>query len=150
MSPTLTNGQVVEVVSYAGRAPGRGDVIVFLSPTGINRQFVKRIVGLPGDTVEVAAGGVSVNGEPIEEPYASGRTECSRVCSWSVTQAEGAARDTPPAQWAPEEIALQGEHCRRSPCYFVLGDNRQNSSDSRQGWLVPIENVAGYVAPDSE
>jgi signal peptidase I len=94
--------------------PGRGDVIVFQSPVE-DTEFVKRVVGLPGETVTVADGSVSINGEPISEPYAVGKTTCADTCTWTV----------------PDDA------------YFVLGDNRAASLDSRGGWFVPLNNVAG-------
>jgi signal peptidase I len=133
MSPTLENGETVIVRSYAsGDLPERLDVIVFRAPTNPNREFVKRIIGLPGDTIDVRDGVVLLNGEEIDEPYAAGITACgSSQCRWIVADGSTGA----------------GTYCARD-CYFVLGDNRQNSSDSRQGWLVPLENIVGYVPPD--
>lgn len=94
--------------------PGRGDVVVFRSPVE-DRELVKRVVGLPGENVAVADDGVLVDGVPFPEPYAIGKTTCLDICSWTV----------------PDDS------------YFVLGDNRQNSLDSRGGWFVPIDNIAG-------
>ncbi len=116
-------------------SPSRGDVIVFQSPRdaerGVERDFVKRIIGVPGDTIEISAEGnrVAVNGQPITEPYTLGSTRCGSNCGpWEI----------PPAN-TEESIAA----CGSSACYFVMGDNRQNSSDSRQGWLVPEKNIIG-------
>jgi signal peptidase I len=105
-------------VHHLWSAPSRGDVIVFRAPTSVNRDFIKRIVGIPGDVLQIdpATNAVLVNGESIDEPYIDGRTTCQSSCGpWTVP--EGA--------------------------YFVMGDNRQNSSDSRQGWFVPEENIIG-------
>ncbi len=105
-------------VHHLWSSPGRGDVVVFRSPTNVNRDFIKRIIGVHGDVVEIdpAGGGVIVNGQKIEERYVRGDTRCSSSCGpWVV----------------PEDA------------YFVMGDNRQNSSDSRQGWFVPEENIIG-------
>ena len=117
-------------VHYLWGSPERGDVIVFRAPTSPDRDFIKRIIGLPGDTVEIdqATGQVSVNGAPLTETYILGTTSCSQSCKWDVPPA-----NTPKSQ----------EDCGSNDCYFVLGDNRQNSSDSRQGWLVPKENIVG-------
>ena len=102
-------------VHHLWDSPSRGDVIVFRAPIDLNRDFIKRIIGVPGDTVEVGQDGVvKLNGEIIDEPYISGRTIC------------------PCETWVVPEGA-----------YFVLGDNRQNSSDSRRGWFVPEENIVG-------
>jgi signal peptidase I len=111
-------------------APNRGDIVVFRSPTSINRDFIKRIIGLPGDAVEIndESGQVTVNGQPLNEPYIQGSTRCGAQC----------VRQIPPKD-SPEARA----ECGSNACYFVMGDNRQNSSDSRQGWLVPEENIIG-------
>ncbi len=105
-------------VHHLWDTPSRGDVIVFRSPTNPERDFIKRIIGVPGDAVEIdqETGAVMVNGEVIDEPYISGKTSCRNSCGpWLVPD--------------------------RS--YFVMGDNRQNSSDSRQGWFAPEENIIG-------
>jgi len=108
-------------VLYLFGAPHRGDVIVFRSPTPPYRYFIKRIIGLPGDTVQIdpTTGRVYVNGRPLEEPYVRGKTRCGpgpRGCGpWTV----------PPGH------------------YFVLGDNRENSTDSRFFGFVPEGNIVG-------
>ena len=105
-------------VHHLWDSPSRGDVIVFRAPTNLSRDFIKRIIGVPGDTVEIDGDTrtVRLNGEIIEETYIRGKTTCSSTCGpWVVP--EGA--------------------------YFVMGDNRQNSSDSRQGWFVPEGNIIG-------
>ncbi len=108
-------------VLYLFGAPKRGDVVVFRSPTPPYRHFIKRIIGLPGDTVQIDAttGRVYVNGRPLQEPYALGKTHCGpgpRSCGpWAV----------PPGH------------------YFVLGDNRENSTDSRFFGFVPEEDIIG-------
>ena len=94
--------------------PGRSDLIVFRSPVD-DQELVKRVVGLPGETVIVADGYTSINGAILSEPYAVGETTCAGICQWKV----------------PDDA------------YFVLGDNRASSIDSRGGWLVPLANIAG-------
>lgn len=94
--------------------PERGDVIVFRSPTNPDRDFIKRVIGVPGDTVEIRSGVVYVNNEPLVEPYISGKTSC------------------PCGPW---EVA--------PGTYFVLGDHRNNSSDSRVIGAIPEENIIG-------
>lgn len=95
--------------------PGRGDVIVFRSPVE-DRELVKRVIGLPGENVIIIGSRVYIDGDSLLEPYAFGETNCAEVtCAWTV----------------PDDA------------YFVLGDNRQNSLDSRAGWFVPIANIAG-------
>ncbi len=98
-------------------SPGRGDVIVFDSPVR-KLQLVKRVIGLPGDTVRIRAGQVYINGERLDEPYAQGTTACLQIC---------------------DDVLIQDGR------YFVLGDNRDDSVDSRQGWTVARGDVVGKV-----
>jgi len=135
MLPALQDGDVVEVLDYGSGSPERGDLVVFQAPTLTEREFVKRIIGLPGETVEIdeSTGAVRVSGQALSERYVQGTTSCSQTCIWTV----------PPTD-SPEARTL----CGSDRCFFVLGDNRQNSSDSRQGWLVPAENILGYVVAD--
>ena len=155
MNPSLENGEylIVNKLSYAELdlsmfnwlpffdaganpvhhllgGPSRGDVIVFAAPTSPNRDFIKRIIGLPGDTVDIdqQTGAVTVNGKKLEEPYIQGTTNCNSSCEYNIPPAGSAAAHA---------------ECGSDDCYFVMGDNRQNSSDSRQGWLVPKENIVG-------
>ncbi len=97
--------------------PQRGDVIVFDPPVNSTKPYIKRIIGLPGETVEIRDGNVYIDGDLLEESYIeSGITECARECTpWQVPEGH----------------------------VFVLGDNRQNSSDSRVFGPVPIESVEG-------
>jgi signal peptidase I len=117
-------------IKHLWGGPERGDVIVFEAPTSPGRDFIKRIIGVPGDTVEITPeNGVLVNGVRLDEPYVSGQTSCPAAdCRWEV-----------PAAGTSEAR----EKCASNACYFVMGDNRQNSSDSRQNWLVPEENIIG-------
>ena len=94
--------------------PERGDVVVFRYPRDPSRDFIKRIIGVPGDTVAISDGVVTVNGAAIDEPYING----------------GANSNLDP------KVVPEGS-------YFVLGDNRPNSSDSRNWGFVPEENIIG-------
>lgn len=97
--------------------PHRGDVIVFDPPVNSSKPYIKRIIGLPGETVEIREGNVFIDGEMLEESYVEpGTTECPRDCTpWTVPEGQ----------------------------IFVLGDNRQNSSDSRVFGPVDIDSVVG-------
>jgi signal peptidase I len=114
----------VAVVKYVGFAPGRGDLVAFHTPrTAVTRCgaggiFLKRIVGLPGDRVGEAAGAIFVNGARIVEPY--------------VPAAERDSRSFAAISVAPGS-------------YFVLGDNRSSSCDSRSWGFVPRDSIVGRV-----
>lgn len=99
---------------YLFSPPQRGDVIVFRYPKDPNRDFIKRVVALPGETVEIRGGVLYVNGAPMEEPFVANHP------SYTFERTR-----VPPAN------------------YFVLGDNRNNSSDSHVWGMVPEENIIG-------
>jgi signal peptidase I len=112
------------------RPPRRGDVIVFRLPADPRRDFLKRVVALPGETVEIHDRRVFVDGRALSESYAFHADD--RV--WPDDPAipeEHRRRD----QLAPQTIPLGA--------YFVLGDNRDDSSDSRSWGPVPATNVVG-------
>ncbi len=108
------DGETQPVDRYLFRAPLRGEVVVFRSPRDPDRDFVKRVIGLPGETVEIVSGTVYVNGLQLIEPYLYRRD--------STTM-------------APVEV--------KPGTLFVLGDNRGASNDSRSWGPVPAENVVG-------
>lgn len=115
MEPSLLNGQFVVVnrLAYVFEPPERGDIVVFRFPLNQDRRFIKRVIGLPGDIVQVHEGHVYVNGELINEPYLA---------------AEPAYND----EW---RIGLDE--------VFVLGDNRNNSSDSQNWGALALEAIIG-------
>lgn len=114
MAPTLEVGDQIVVTRYLGSAPQRGDVIVFRSPAD-DELMVKRVIGLPGDLVDSRLGRVRVGGYTLPEPYV-------------LRQAATGAIDQ---QVVPQES------------YFVLGDNRDDSVDSRSWGVVPRSMVVG-------
>jgi len=116
MEPNLMNADrlLVSKVSYVFSEPNRGDIVIFPSPYGDGREFIKRIIGLPGDTVQIVSGQVIINGTPLDEPYLVNRDTRSY----------------------PRSIIPTGE-------YFVLGDNRPVSLDSRQGWTIKRADING-------
>lgn len=126
MQPTLFAGDfiVVNKLAYKLGAPNRGDVIIFHYPPDPNREpYIKRVIGLPGETVRVDNGYVYVNDVPMDEPYIS----------------------------APPNY--QGSWIIPKDALFVLGDNRNSSSDSHSWGTVPLGNVIGkaevvYWPPD--
>jgi len=116
MEPSFYEGQrlLVNKAIYLIDDPERGDVFIFNAPNGRNGDYIKRVIGLPGDTVEIKEGAVYVNGAKLDEPY---------------------IMNNPGYTMAEQEISPD--------MYFVLGDNRNNSDDSHHGWLVPRENIIG-------
>ncbi|HSM70028.1 MAG TPA: signal peptidase I [Anaerolineales bacterium] len=115
MNPTLQNGEYVLVnrLTYKLNTPERGDIIVFTIPTDQQQELIKRVIGLPGETVSVRQNEVLINDRPLEEPY--------------IAQAP---------LYSGEWIVPEGH-------LFVLGDNRNGSSDSHQWGVLPMENVIG-------
>ena len=115
MKPTLQPGELLLVnkLAYKIGNPQHGDVIVFHYPGNPSEDYIKRLIGLPGDEVKVEGGMVYVNGQPLDEPYISAPP--SYRGTWEV----------------PEDS------------FFVLGDNRNQSSDSHSWGFVPLENVVG-------
>ena len=102
--------------SFAVHPPERGEVIVFHYPKDPERDFVKRVIGVPGDRISMKEGTVWVNGSAISEPYITAHD------TYNMTE-----RKLPRKE------------------YFVLGDNRPGSTDSRKGWNVPEEKILGKV-----
>ncbi len=116
MQPTLFAGNfvVVNKLSYRFGEPSRGDIIVFRYPPDPELDpYIKRVIGLPGEHVLVEDGKVYINGVRISEPYL--KTQTQQGGEWIVPQ-DG---------------------------LFMMGDNRNNSSDSRAWGMVPLENVIG-------
>ncbi len=122
----------------------RGDIIVFRYPVHPTQHFVKRVVGLPGDRVRLVHKRLVVNGKPLEERYAIHRAR-SRDFFRDEFPAPGHAGGNVEANWwlqmrglvdGRELLVPQGQ-------YFVLGDNRDESLDSRYWGFVPRENIIG-------
>lgn len=121
MDPTLKPGsaRLVNRFIYFFKEPQRGDIIVLSKKQVIPFYLIKRIIGIPGDHVQIRGGAVWVNGEKIEEPYAKGKT-------------------TPSIH-----IQKLGEKE-----YFVLGDNREDSDDSRFWGPAHRTEIVGKVSAD--
>jgi signal peptidase I len=116
MEPNLHHGQflIINKLVYYLHPPERGDVVVFHSPQNPRKDFIKRVVGLPGEAVEIREGQVFVNGVRLEETYITQDSERS---------------------WGPEVVGAFE--------YFVLGDNRTNSSDSRSWGMLDGDAIIG-------
>lgn len=123
MDPNFVNGEylLTDKLSYRLRPPQRGEVIVFESPVNRRQDYIKRIIGLPGENVAVQSGKVLVNGRPLEERYLPPNfyTQDGAILSEGRTITLG-----------PDE-------------YIVFGDNRDHSSDSRSWGPVKRKEVVG-------
>jgi signal peptidase I len=126
MMPTLAVGDriLVEKVSYHLQPPSRGDIVVFEPPPqlqdygySIRQAFIKRVIGLPGDTVQVSQGMVFINGQPLSEPY---------------------ILEPPEYEMLPVRVPMNS--------LFMMGDNRNDSNDSHVWGFLPIENAIGRAA----
>lgn len=109
----------------ADKVPNRGDIVIFTFPGNHAMDFVKRVIGLPGDTVEVREKNVYINGQPFEIPYEK------HTDPFILTQGQGMVRDN----FGP--VKVDPGTC------FVMGDNRDQSYDSRFWGFVPVQNIKG-------
>ena len=122
MYPTLQEGDRIFVnrFSYRFSEPKRGDVAVFIYPEDKKRDFIKRIIGLPGETVEIVDGYILIDGKKINNPSPVPDNRYYNTGSYGTQKVQ-----------VPENK------------YFVLGDNSRNSKDSRYWGFVPYENLKG-------
>jgi signal peptidase I len=104
MAPALNDGDLIIIDRNPARLE-RGDIVIFLFPDDPVKSYLKRIVGLPNETIDIREGKVFINGQPLLEPYINPELDQSK-------------RDMEPVTLAADS-------------YFVIGDNRDNSSDSR-------------------
>jgi signal peptidase I len=160
MMPTLVQGDFIfvnkwqyglrlpvlnwKVVSVG--QPARGDVIVFRKPTEPSVVFIKRLVGLPGDTIRVTASQVIVNGEPVTvEPGDFYRGPKEEQYPFTVVGEESLDGHRHRLMFDPSRPATQGEWRVPAGHYFMMGDNRNNSRDSRfpEVGFVPADNIIG-------
>jgi len=125
MEPTFYSGEYIltSKITYKFRNPHRGDVIVFQSPKNPDIDYIKRIIGLPGDSVEVREGELYVNGQLLLENYISEKTNL-----WEGGYLQENIPITVPVNML-----------------FVMGDNRPRSSDSREFGPIPIQDIVGEV-----
>jgi signal peptidase I len=121
MLPTLqiNDRLIVDKLSYRFNVPQRGDIVVFAPTDALEKQnfhdaFIKRVIGLPGEKIEIKGGRVYVNGEPIKENY---------------------IEEAPQYQMETKEVPADA--------YLVLGDNRNNSYDSHYWGFVPRDRIIG-------
>jgi signal peptidase I len=120
MMPALTDQERIFINKFTYRfgigSIERGDMVVFWFPLDPSKSYIKRVIGLPGDTVEIDNGTVIVNRKPLVEPY--------------VPEKYRDHQSRPPERIGPDQ-------------YFVLGDHRSSSNDSRAWGTVPRKNIYG-------
>ena len=118
MSPSIFDGDriLIDHFTYLFTEVGRGDIVVLQYPLDPRLDYIKRVIGVPGDEVVIEKGRVFVNGEELQEQYV----------------------DVPDLSSRLQTYVMKGH-------YFVLGDNRCHSSDSREFGQVPVENLRGKV-----
>ncbi|MEK7068578.1 MAG: signal peptidase I [Patescibacteria group bacterium] len=120
MDPTFENGQylIVDELTYRLKNPERGDVIIFRPPRAPKEFYIKRIIGLPGETLTIEGGDVYIANQggkrQLDEPYIQNQGNGGNA-SYAIGEGQ----------------------------YFVMGDNRPESSDSRVWGLLPRENIVG-------
>ncbi len=161
MIPTLLIGDfiVVNKFSYGLRLPvlnskfletgepKRGDVVVFRYPMDPSVNFIKRVIGLPGDTVTYRDKELFVNGEPVERaggaPYLSGDVKCSTPRSDAVRYREDLGIRRHDILIHETIRGRNGQWVVPEGHYFMVGDNRDRSNDSREWGFVPEANLVG-------
>jgi signal peptidase I len=175
MIPTLTVGDLILVNKYhygvrlpvlnklviANHAPERGDVIVFRYPIDPTKNYIKRVVGLPGDEISYLNKNLVINGQPVPaQPLAEQYDDESRRYAQQFNEKLGPVEHQiqkfPQATYFDPSRVFDfplKDHCRYSPegvvCkvpaghFFAMGDNRDNSEDSRYWGFVPDENIVG-------
>jgi signal peptidase I len=121
MEPTFDNGQylIVDEISYRLEDPKRGEVIIFRYPRDPSQFFIKRVIGLPGETVNITSDGISI----------------TKKDGSTVTLDESYVANV--GNGRPSSTTLGADE------YFVMGDNRPESSDSRYWGVLPRENIVG-------
>ena len=123
MDPNFHNNEIILVdkISQRFNQPQRGDVVVFQAPKTPSEDYIKRIIATPGETIVITQGKVFINGYLLDEPYLPAGTTTTTDQGTIMRQTMG------PGQ------------------YFVMGDNRHNSSDSREWGVLPSINIIGHA-----
>ena len=116
MDTTLENEQylVVSKLAYRLHDPQRGDIVVFRDPKNSDRKLIKRVIGLPGEVLEIRQGQIFIDQQQLDERYI-----------------------TNPGRYSVPPTPIPADH------YYVLGDNRNNSSDSHNWGTLPSEKIVG-------
>ncbi len=110
---------IIDKLSYRFHQPKRGEVLVFHPPVAVGQNYIKRVIGLPGETIVIDQNAVTINGKKIDEPYLG-----------SIAN-------------QPDQFGTHINTTLGKDEYFVLGDNRNHSSDSREWGKLPAANIEG-------
>lgn len=138
MEPTIRNGEFIYARMYRPEEkPPRGALVVFLYPLNQKETFGKRIVAVPGDTVEIRKKQLFVNGRAVREPYAVHSDPQTFPAAQGLPEPYRSRDNFGPVTIKPDE-------------YFVLGDNRDRSADSRYWGSVPRKLVLGRIVAAGE
>jgi signal peptidase I len=122
----------------------RGEIVVFHYPVHPSMHLVKRVIGVPGDRIRLRAGKVYINGRPLSEPYAMYRPAPADNYRDNFPRLQSADPDVDSRWWiAMHKLIDDGELIVPSGNYFVLGDNRNDSEDSRYWGFVPRDAIVG-------
>lgn len=123
MYPSFADGEYIltDKITYRFRDPQKGDVIVFRAPKNEEYDYIKRIIATPGHCIQIKNGKIYIDNQLVEEPYLP------------------PGRITTPGSFIKANQTI----CVPKDNYFVLGDNRAQSSDSREWGFVPRQNIIG-------
>ena len=155
MEPTLLIGDFLLVDKHAlgfnesalflpTSAIHRGDIIIFHYPVEPTTHLIKRVIGMPGDRIHLREGHVFINGTPLPETYAVYRPSPPDNFRDNFPRLQATAPDIDPAWWIRlHTLTDHGDLIVPANNYFVLGDNRNGSEDSRYWGFVPRENIVG-------
>jgi signal peptidase I len=125
MEPNFHNNEylIIDKLSYKFHEPNRGDIIIFQAPNAPQYDYIKRVIGRPGETIKIANNKIYINNQPIDETYLqpNERTLINQDPKMTMERTLG-----------PNE-------------FFVLGDNRQHSSDSREFGILDKSKILGRV-----
>lgn len=125
MEPNFHNGEYIltEKVSYKFRSPKRGEVIIFAAPNRPDVDYIKRVIGVPGDRIRLNAGIIYINDQPMKEQY-----------------------ELPDLRTYPGRFLQENqEFLMPADTFFVMGDNRSHSSDSREFGPIRKETIVGHA-----
>ncbi|WP_086329995.1 signal peptidase I [Candidatus Enterococcus mansonii] len=129
MDPTLADGE--RVIALKNTEIQRFDIVTFPAPDEPKKNYIKRVIGLPGDTIEYKEDHLYINGKEVKEPY--------------LDEFKGALTDDEPLTYNFTLTEVTGQKKVPKGEYFVMGDNRRNSKDGRMIGFIPKEKILGDV-----